>query len=195
MAQGLCGVFQHGTWSYLRDLELYRELGIQGVCYEAYEPGYCHFSDMFEILAKAMNGEEFDYQPTELEQLLYNGNTSVYSPENRKTLEKYISDPFLLKQLHFHCDYDCSPAEYRKYVEFAFEYEDRLDPLFIGYFLSYYGSRNGKIRFRNLSPEAESMLSYRKLWDFMELIPADQDPRKICRDILFELLSKVEAVS
>jgi hypothetical protein len=80
-------------------------------------------------------------------------------------------------------------------VEFAFEYEDRLDPLFIGYFLSYYGSLNGKIRFRNLSPEAESMLSYRKLWDFMELIPADQDPRKICRDIFFELLSKVEAVS
>ncbi len=195
MAQGYFGVFQFATQAMLEDLKTFRQLGIDGVCYEAYEPGYKQFEDMFEILAKAMNGEEFDYQPTELEQLLYNGNTSVYSPENRKTLEKYISDPFLLKQLHFYCDYDCSPAEYRKYVEFAFEYEDRLDPLFIGYFLSCHGSHNGKFRFRNLSPEAESMLSYRKLWDFMELIPADQDPRKICRDILFELLSKVEAVS
>ena len=46
------------------------------------------------------------------------------------------------------------------------------------------------VELSDLSPEAEKMLSARKLWDFMEDIPDNEDPRAVCRNILEELLRK-----
>ena len=50
-------------------------------------------------------------------------------------------------------------------------------------------------RHKNLSAEAEDFLHRRKLWDFMEDIPLSEDPRAVCRKVIFELLEKAEALS
>ena len=42
------------------------------------------------------------------------------------------------------------------------------------------------------SPEAEKLLNSRRLWDFMEDIPEDQDPRQVCRGLVEEFLRKAE---
>lgn len=195
MAQSFCGTFQFGTGSFLKDMEFYRKLGIQGICYEAYEPGYSNFSEMFEILARAMNGEEVDYTPSPVETAPRNpGGRFCIDPDF--PLEKYFRDPFRLKQNQLYRRFwlDYSLDLYREYIQFAFENEDRMDPLFTGSFLSLYGIYLNKIRFRDLTEQKRDFLSRRKLWDFMEDIPSDQDPRKVCRSILESLVSKAEAV-
>ena len=67
-----------------------------------------------------------------------------------------------------------------------------LDPLFIGFRGATYGMAEGKLTFdrKQLSPVAADLLSRRKLWDFMEEIPLNEDPYKICRDLMTELLCK-----
>ena len=65
----------------------------------------------------------------------------------------------------------------------------------IGYDLARAGLQKRKYRFRSLSPEAEDFLHRRKLWDFMEDIPLQDDPRAYCRKIILELLEKAEVFS
>ena len=73
-----------------------------------------------------------------------------------------------------------------------FEHEDLFDPLFIGSGIASNCRTTGKLKFKNLSPEAKDMIHRRKLWDFMEDIPLDQDPREVCRSLIFELAEKAE---
>lgn len=192
MIQGSFGVFQHGTWSYLQDLETFRKLGLQGVCYEAYEPGYSNFEEMFEILAKALNGEEVNYQPTETELLLRSQSGEFVGCDF--PAEKYLTDPVKLKHALYYRDFIRNPdaKAYRALLTLALENEDVLDPLFIGFRGATYGMAEGKLTFdrKQLSPAAADLLSRRKLWDFMEEIPLNEDPYKICRDLMTELLCK-----
>ena len=74
MMQGLIGNFHRNTSVMLRDLELYRKLGLRGVLFEAYEPGYCYFKSHFEGLATAMYDPEYgkNYQPGHVEKAFMN---------------------------------------------------------------------------------------------------------------------------
>lgn len=196
MAQSLYGNFQYATGTYLKDLELYRSLGVEGVCYEAYEPGYVGFSEMFEILARAMNGEEVDYKESEIEKKIRENPGWIFCVVPDFPLEQYIKDPVSLKhaQLFRKAWTDPSAQLYREFVEFAFEHEERLDPLFIGFSIASNGVRNNTMKFKDLSPEADDMVHRRKLWDFMEDIPMDQDPREVCAKLIRELAQKAEDV-
>ncbi|MBR4666904.1 MAG: hypothetical protein IKO93_23760 [Lentisphaeria bacterium] len=109
-------------------------------------------------------------------------------------LHRYIGDPVLLKNQQFYQKSPVaqSPQFFRDYVAFALENEESLDALYIGYRQARAHLLAGKITFRNLSPEAKKMLDSRKLWDFMEDIPDNDDPRAVCRTILEELLRKAE---
>lgn len=196
MMQGYCGVFQHGTWTYLRDQELFRQMGVQGVCYEAYEPGYCHFSDMFEILAKAMMGEEIDYKPTKIELALnddrYKGGFGHIPLE--EWMIPFFTDPRALKHNQLMAAYNTDPTaqNFRNMLSFALEHKDMLDPLFIGYLYAQ-GAVDKKIIDKNkLSDAARDMLSRRKLWDFMEDIPMENDPLKVCTDIMVEFIENAK---
>ena len=192
MKQGYAGNFQYGTLSYLEDLKTFRKLGIQGVCFEAYEPGYGAYAELFDLLAKAMRGEEAEYTPCELDEIVREKKMSWFCDKQDVPLERYIADPILLKSQQFYQKRvtGMSVRYFRDYVSFALENEERLDALFIGYVQAKSHLREGKIAFRDLSPEAEKMLSARKLWDFMEDIPDNEDPRAVCRNILEELLRK-----
>ncbi len=192
MKQGYVGNFQYGTRSYLEDLKTFRKLGIQGVCFEAYEPGYGAFAELFDLLARALRGEEVEYAPCELDEIVREKKMTWFCQDPDLPLAPYITDPVLLKSQQFYQKRvtGLSPQYFRDYVSFALENEDRLDSLFIGYVQARTHLREGKIAFRNLSPEAEKMLQARKLWDFMEDIPDSEDPRAVCRNILEELLRK-----
>lgn len=196
MAQSLLGTFQYTTDAFLKDLEIYRELGVQGVCYEAYEPGYAGFSSMFEILARAMNGEEVSYEPGELEKALVQHKIGLFCIDLEFPIEKYIGEPFRREQALLFRESWLNPTIdlFRRYIRFAFDHEDSLDPLMIGYNLASAGPRVGKYIYKNLSAEAEDFLHRRKLWDFMEDIPLSEDPRSACRKVIFELLEKADAL-
>ncbi len=194
MKQNLYAVFQHGTYSYLKDMEIYRKLGVQGICYEAFEPGYSNFADMFEILSCAMNGEDVEYTQTELEKEIAKSKMRLFCTDPSFRIEKYISDPFELKNVdlyrRFQLDYN--PRLYREYLDFVFENSDRLDLIFTGFSLANWGWKYNGFKFNNLSPEANRMLTIDKLWDFMEDIPLNEDPIKVCKDLIIELAQKVE---
>ncbi len=195
MQQSLQGVFQHNTGVMLKDLELYRWLGVRGVCYEAYEPGYASFAKHFEILAKAMVDIENakDYQETELEkELRSNWQMGRFCDDPGFPLEKFIDDPLERTHIeHFRrCFVEPSLQAYRDYVNFAFEHEERFDAIFIGFFNAKWGMYKGKLDFSEVSEEARYMLSHRKLWDFMEKIPADKDPIRECKRLILNLAEK-----
>ena len=133
-----------------------------------------------------------DFKESELDEIVREKKMSWFCDKQDVPLERYITDPILLKSQQFYQKRvtGMSVRYFRDYVSFALENEERLDALFIGYVQAKSHLREGKIAFRDLSPEAEKMLSARKLWDFMEDIPGNEDPRAVCRNILEELLRK-----
>ena len=81
---------------------------------------------------------------------------------------------------------------FREFLEFAFEYEGKLDFIYTGSIIlkNYY--RNRIIKYASLEPEEKDFLTRRKLWDFMEDIPSSQDPRKVCKNLIETLFRKAE---
>lgn len=191
MAQGLHGCFTDATSTFLKDLETFREIGVQGVCYEAYEPGYIGFAPMFELLAKALNGEPVEWKETPRERFRRERNVPFYL-ENSAGLEDLIDDPFAREHFLHYREFWLDPGlEHAKsYLKFAFDHGDVLDPLFIGFSLVKSGPRNKKYFFRDMTSLEEDFLHRRKLWDFMEDIPSDQDPREVCSNIILSLFDK-----
>lgn len=197
MGQSYFGTFQHNTKVMLQDLELYRHLGISGVCYEAYEPGYEFFQSHFERLAMAMADPDSigNYQETALERQLSNmGNMCLFCDDVTFPLEKYIDDPLLLRQARLYRDVQCrlSATVFRKYLDLAFEHPKRLDFLMIGFGMAKMGLVFQKLAFSRLSEQAEELLRSRKLWDFMERIPASLEPIVVTRQLIEEFYDKVE---
>lgn len=200
MAQAYCSVFQHGTWSYVQDMETFRKLGIQGVCYEAFEPGYCNFEDMFSLLSRVMKGEEVDYQPTELEKIVrgvsdglgHNGGTDYAYNFSKELIEKYIDDPVQRKHSLLYRDFmlKTDVPSFRAFVTFMLENKEKLDAIYSGSFAGRWGIMFKKFSFCGLSDTASDMVRRGKLWDFMEDVPLDSDPRQICFEAINELLEK-----
>lgn len=197
MMQRQQGIFQYGTSAYLRDLEIFRELGISGVCYEAFEPGYCGYEKMFEILGKALCGEEPEFIPGELDKLLPEKMMEVFCCDRDFPLEKFVHDPFELALMeHYRLVYWEPGAENcRKFIDFAFANPEKCDMLNIGYGTLRTGMLMGKIKFSGLSESAEDLINRRKLWDFMEEIPPESDPVDVCRELIRELAEKAEDIS
>jgi len=197
MAQGLLGTFQHCTGVYLDDLKTYRGLGIKGVCYEAYEPGYSFFERNFEILAHALtdlDDARGNYKAPPLEQKLRTcDKMRLFCDDPSFPLQEHLIDPLLLKQaqLFRECWRGITADIYRRYLNFGLEHADIMDYLMIG-FQAKAGLIFRKIKFKNLSEKAQDLLNRRKLWDFMEDIPMDQDPVAVTRKLMEELYEKVE---
>lgn len=193
MKQGYCGNSQCGTASYLEDLKLFRSLGVQGVCYEAYEPGYQSFAHGFELLSRALRGEEIEYEPSPFELAARRWGMEWVCDKNYFPLEQYIQDPVELKNQQFYKRHTTpTPDYFRRYYEFACEHKERLDWILIGSSLARRGYLRGLIRFPRISPEARNLLLSRKLWDFMEDIPLAEDPVAVTGAVLDELAAKAQ---
>ena len=191
MLQGYYGVYTGADWTYLQDLKLYRQLGIRGVCYEAYEPGYCNFAGMFETLAGALNGMEIELEMPEMIAHIQREHKS-YLDDPDFPAEKYISDPETLQHIKlYQRRWEDGPDIFREFMDFALERREKMDWIHIGYSQAKFGLCLNKLKYRRLSPEVEEFVSSRKLWDFMEKIPLNENPHQVCLDIFEELLQKV----
>ena len=67
MIQGICSCPRPNTSIYLDDLRNFRKLGIDGVVYEAFEPGIDPFLPTFDAIAVAMWAVDYPYTPTVFE--------------------------------------------------------------------------------------------------------------------------------
>ena len=140
-----------------------------------------------------MSGEKVSYTPCELDRIIREKNMEWFCSDPELDLSKYISDPVLLKNQQFYQKRTggMTPELCREYIRFAFEHKDRLDPLSIAFHCLRSGRQQKAFEFKNLTPEAEKLITSRKLWDFMEDIPADQDPRTVTAAVVEELVSKI----
>ena len=190
MLQGYMGIFQYGTKSYLRDLENFRKMGIQGVCYEAYEPGYQNYQEMFQILSQALNGEEVVWDEHPLEDIIPQTPIYRFCSDLNFPIEKYISNPITLKHLNFYARFWQNPDHnlFKEYVQFALDNDGPCDPILIAWYCAQAGVAQNKLSFHNLSNEAQDFVNRRKLWDFMEDIPTSENPIIFCHSIIDELL-------
>jgi hypothetical protein len=197
MAQSLQGVFQHNTEVMIKDLELYRKLGVQGIMYEAYEPGFDNFSEHFSILADAMwDLDKYkDYSATLLEkELNLNYQRGTFCSDGNFPLGNYIDNPVRLEHVEHYrrCKLELSAENYRKYTQFAFKHSDSLDVLFISFFNAKVGIEQKKLNFSYASKEAQSMLKYAMLWDFMEKVPSDKSPIEEVKRLIIDLMENVK---
>lgn len=190
MAQGLLGVNSQNTATQLQDLKTYRALGLQGVCYEAYEPGYSFFTKQIEILAAAMADESSaaDYRPTPFEQEVSSGRWKMgwFCADPAFPVERYIEDPVECTHVRNYADFigRPSPETLRRMFMFTLEHSDRFDCLMAGFFGCDWARAFGHVDFSAAQPETRRLLSFRKLWDFMEEVPLDTDPRRVACELL-----------
>jgi hypothetical protein len=68
---------------YLDDLRSFRKESVDGVVYEAYEPGIGPFVPMLDTLAKAMWSPDLPYEPTPFEQAFLRDHEGPQWPGNR----------------------------------------------------------------------------------------------------------------
>ena len=199
MMQTQVGNFQHNTLVMLSDLAYYREIGMRGVLFEAYEPGYKFFAKHFETLAMAMYSPATakKYQPDEAELKFLNTKLDFSyfdggsSPELLELLppdeREYISicDKGIL---------NATPESYRKLVDYTLEHQDTTDVCFIGVCAAKRGMNVSRtLDFSDASEEAKKLLSYRKLWDYMEQLPDHASAREQVIEIMKNLRDKVKA--
>ncbi len=196
MGQSFQGVFQHNTGALLQDLRLYRQLGVRGVCYEAYEPGYGNFREQFEILSAAMRDpaviDAYEYTPLE-EALPQRPQMKFFCDELEFPLQEFLKDEHTCRHVDlFRRNFVTpSPQNYREYLDFAMAHAGTLDPLMIGMFNAKWGIYKNRLNFSKASPGAKELLCHTKLWDYMEKIPQDRNPIDECRQLVCNLAESV----
>ncbi len=189
MCQGYWGISQHNAGVYLEDQETYRRLGLAGVCYEAYEPGYGAFAETFRALAAGRRSAP----PTALERLLPESGMRYFCTDAGFPLERHLDEiQCRLVRFHQRARTGLTAEEFRALAEFEWRHGEQLDPIFTVASAAHGGVAMGTLRFEGLSEAARDFISRRKLWDFMEEIPLSQDPREVCRNLTVELEAKVQ---
>lgn len=199
MMQGLIGNFHRNTAAMMKDLRLYRKLGLRGVLFEAYEPGYKYFEQHFETLARAMEDADFaeKYQPDESEipfhdlELNFSHTDGGTSPELLKLLpekeREYIET----------CDkgmIEPTPESFRALIDYLLAHQDDVDICYIGCLAAKRDIRISKnLDFSRTSPETQKMLSFRKLWDYMEQLPDHSKARTQVIGLIKDLRDNVRA--
>ena len=196
MAQNLFGIFTHSTSTNLKDLEIYRKMGIQGVCYEAYEPSFINFEPMFNLLAKSLNGEEVEWEKTFAEDYRREHKiTYTWQEADEPAIEKIFPDPVQQEnvKLYYRLGRYKDLKSARAYMKFLLDHKDTLDYIFAANSIVRRGLLDTySYKYRDLTPVEKDLLTRRKLWDFMEDIPLDQDPIKVCEDLMISILDKAE---
>ncbi|MFH1614265.1 MAG: hypothetical protein ABIG61_04165 [Planctomycetota bacterium] len=93
MLQGSISCPQPYTPQLLTDLDLYEDLGIDGVIYEAFEPGIESFTRQIGVLSRAMWSEQQSYEPTKLDQLCagLSENEADFDFKNRFDVLEYLT--------------------------------------------------------------------------------------------------------
>ena len=174
MMQSYSGNFSRNTAVMFKDLALYRKLGLRGVLFEAYEPGYCYFEKHFEHLAKAMLDPAYieNYQPGEIEKKFLNIDLNFSFIDGGTSPELLELLPAEEREFISVCDrgmFNPTVESYQALVDYTIAHQDKVDVSYIGLLAAKRGIRVSKnLDFSAASAEAKRLLSYTKLWDYME---------------------------
>lgn len=195
MLQSFLGVFQHNTGIQLQDQQFYRDLGLRGVCYEAFEPGFANFEPGIRTLMAGLKDPDLcrRYRPDALESALQASGMNLFCSDMDFPLEKYLTDPFELRLVQYYRQswHDFTPEWFREFLEFCLDDPDRCDPLMAAWRIAKSGIVRNLIRFEDPGETALQLLSRRKLWDFMEDLECS-DPRAVTLDAVYDLLRTVK---
>ncbi len=187
MLQSNQGIFQPATGVYLRDLDFLRTCHAEGILYEAFEPGFSRFEELFGILSDALCGKTVLWKPDRREQLFCSRWNGGWMDRDQKPESVFSGEE--LEQIRLVRTIRETPSirAMRRFIEFLFERADHLDYLFITFQTLLEMKRKNGLEFPGISEPAADLLGRRKLWDFMEDIPDDEDPRAATADLLLEL--------
>lgn len=130
----------------LKDQETFRAMGIDGIIYEAFEPGIGAFEEQLGKLSRGMLGEHVGHVPSRLEILCQNDeweNTSfriqalryLFAPscENESFLKEEIPMPYRAELAVLIRDFlrDSTFERWEKVARFALAYQNAADAVFI----------------------------------------------------------------
>lgn len=165
MIQGSYGVPRFNTQVYLEDLRQFKKMGIDGVLYEAFEPGIRPILPTLDTVAKALWNPDRKYEV----------NDDAY-PE----LHEFYD---LVHESHKRRDWK-SCGNLMRYL-LARPDRDQFDWLFIGYDSMWRANRRQPLATDD--PEVKEFLEKRKLWDFME--PLDR-PRETTGRVIEKIVKE-----
>jgi hypothetical protein len=205
MIQGSISCPQPYTPQLLADLNTYEHLGVDGVIYEAFEPGVESFASQLGVLSEAMWNSKVTYTPTNLElacEQMTEADAPAYHFKNcfnvlsyltaerfdgPKLLREHLNDPvlwdyadrlrlFLRSRAHL---------DFVRVMEHVMEHRGRFDWMYIAFNLA-----------RAIEPAlidtvrggpAKQMLSIDKLWDMLE---PEVDPASVMERVVGDLMAK-----
>ena len=202
------GTFSHGQFNtpiLLEDLRVLQNAGVDGMLYEAFEPGMDSFAPEFGHLARAMWDPDYAYQPTKLEAWIINRMTrsSDDLPKQIRSMANHLVSvlpdfPWALAEEELgavHTEYlrrfgrlwtDVNAANAAAVVDHIYAYKERFDRGLIGFFALRRLFREEGIP--GLTPEETRYLSYWKLWDFMD---EQADPRRAVDEMNLSVRAKL----
>lgn len=207
MVQGTLSCGQFNTSVLIEDLRILEKIGVDGMLYEGFEPGIESFSDEFTHLSWAMWDTDYKYQPGGIESWALQKfekqdksidfNTEIGTMGNLvpAVLPSFPWDTAREEMDHIHFEYLGYFARFNQRITLAnaanvidhiYEYPERFDRLFIGFWILRRLFRDKGIE--GLTPREENFLSFEKLWDFMEIEP---QPRKAVDKLIHSIREKL----
>lgn len=196
MIQGCFSLPQPNTSALLQDLQTFRALGIDGVVYEAFEPGIGAFEKQLSLLSRVMAGEHVEYHPPELERICstLKGSETVrtrtteylYTPECRppERLLSYLGTPHQVELAIRLRDYLIAPtfSKWRELAQLTLTRRNEWDWIYIVYRLATY--LPVEERPMDLTPTQARMFATPKPWDFLE---KENDPQATVLSLVHSL--------
>lgn len=206
MIQGIWGCPRPNTSVYLDDLKRFKDLGIDGVVYEAFEPGIQPFLPTFDAIARAMWDVCRPYQKGAFEQ--------AYLAEGAVSKDLSIDHPGHARWNRWHGDdaraglavlqhrlealqMECPPGKARSAEVVACCREilrhvlDRPGREDFDWILIAFSVLKTARRFGALDPandREEDFLAARKLWDFQE---RHAPPREAASEVIASLWARL----
>ncbi len=177
MMQSTMSCPQPNTGALLQDIATFRKLGVDGVVYEAFEPGIDSFAEQLGTLSRALQGEAVEHVPDALEQAGV-GDADIQHRawpylmareyDGLALLARHLPDPVVLEHARRLRQYmhERTLANWQQVAGYAMEHRDRLDWLYIAFTLMKWLPAEHKPQVSD--PACQRYLTVTKLWDFME---------------------------
>lgn len=197
MIQAAFSLPQPNTPALLEDIATYRTLGIDGVIYEAFEPGITAYASQLATLSASLAGQQFPYAPSPLESFC----REIASPGDSRTrllsylyeLECEMHGPFdqcigspVLRELGLLIrKYVPHPtlALWRTIARHALQHRDSLDWIYITYRLATYLPERERPGIR--TPLQARLFTTAKPWDFLKEM---ENPQEAMLELVESLL-------
>jgi hypothetical protein len=196
MIQGTLSCPQPNTSVLLKDLRLYKALNLQGVVYEAFEPGIEGFAPQIRILSDAMWDLNTDYSPSEIEDWTLNANimtgVQYFRKENNFPWDRFEDayDNIVYVHMKNLADFFDNPSResFQRCICHMLKHHQRFDILYISRSLLKHLKQKGLLDLNKFTEKEMKFLEITKLWDFMETL---KNPSEETLELINSMKDKV----